>query len=61
MFFTFTLCAGYWQWWFRDKKTKEPLTHVSHIFFHEKTEWKFEVPDHLRGYKDYEIYIQRTR
>lgn len=58
----FTLIAGYWEYWFRDKKTKNPLTQRYSLFVQYKnTKVTVFVPDDLKDSPNIEVYIQRTR
>lgn len=59
---TFNLSAGVWRWWFRDKNTLNPLSHICYIeLIKNNTEMSFLIPDYLKNNNHVVIYIERCR
>lgn len=58
----FKLCAGVWEWWVRNKDTREPVSPRLYIgeLIKNETEISLDIPEHLQS-PDNEIYVQRTR
>ena len=58
----FELCAGIWEWWFRDKETLKPLSSLCKIELkRNKTKMSFVTPPELIDRPNTVIFIQRTR
>lgn len=59
----FTLCAGTWEWWIRDKETLKPLSPKQYIgtLIANSTRIIIEIPDSLKDNLNAQIHIQRTR
>lgn len=59
----FTLCAGIWEYWFRDKETLKPLSPRLYVgeLINNKNHVSIPVPEDLINNKNAECYIQRTR
>jgi len=63
MKFTFNICPGVWQYWFRNKTTKKALTEAVHMgTFHEETKVWFDIPSYItEPHENVEVYVQRIR
>lgn len=59
----FTLCAGAWEWWVRDKETGEALSCRQYIgtLIQNETRVLVEMPDDLKDNPNAVILIHRTR
>lgn len=61
-YLTFTLSAGTWRWFFRDRENLEPLSSICYIHFYKnKTELSFIIPDYLIGKKNVNIVVEKMR
>ncbi len=59
----FTLSAGVWEYWFRDKENLKPLTprlYVGELIMNE-TKITIDVPEELKNNPNAVIFIQRSR
>lgn len=59
----FTLCAGTWEWWVRDKNTGEPLSPRQYVgtLIQNETRVLIEMPGNLKDNPEAVIHIHRTR
>ncbi len=60
---TFTLCAGVWEYWFKDIDTNQPLSCKISLgtLMENENVVKIEVPDDICENPNAMIHIQRTR
>ena len=59
----FTLCAGVWEYWFKDKESNKSLTPKNYIgmLILDETEVFIKIPTELEENPNAIIHIQRTR
>lgn len=56
-----SLTPGYWNYFFRDKETRIPLTALFRIFLIKTTDIEIEIPFELQNNKNAVLYILRCK
>lgn len=59
----FTLCAGQWEYWIKDKDTHQPLSCKQYIelIMENSKDINIEIPEELKNNKNAVIKVQRIR